>query len=179
MKKALALILTLVCLCGAVLAEAPDTREVQVRLEGKEVTAVETRYDTGFGFSFWYPADLLSVDRDFSESGMSLLLCPAEMEIDLPIYMELMLPEAIGLNPGEFLDENAPEGLEYSVDIAENGQEIVFYSLYDAETGLVSGSYVVRKDIDHVVLVATVYPATATAGFAGWFNRIIWNIEID
>ena len=38
MKKALALILTLACLCGAALAEKPDTREVQVRLEGKEVT---------------------------------------------------------------------------------------------------------------------------------------------
>ena len=178
MRRIVALAMALALICGCA-AAAAQTREVQVRLEGRDVTATETRYDSGLGFAFWYPADLLTVDRDFSESGMSLLLCPSDMEIDLPIYMELMLPEAIGLNGGEFLDENAPEDLEYSIDITDAGIEIVFYSLYDSETGLVSGYYVVRKDIDHYVLVATVYPATATAGFAGWFNRIIWNLEID
>ncbi len=177
MKKAIALILLLACLGCAALAE-PATREVEIRLEGKQVTATETWYDTGLGFAFWYPAELLEVDRDMSESGLSLLLCPSDMEIDLPIYMELMLPEAIGQTGGEFLDDNAPEGLTYSVDITDAGTEIVFYSLYDGETGLVSGYYVVRKDPDHCVLVATVYPATATAGFAGWFNRIIWGLEI-
>ena len=55
-----------------------ETRQSVIYLEGEPEPITETLYETAKGFSFWYDADMLTVDDGMSESGYSLMLFPRE-----------------------------------------------------------------------------------------------------
>lgn len=171
MKRAIALLLALL-LAGAASAE---TREAVVWLEGEPEPVVETRYSGDLGFSFWYDAERLTVDEDMSEGGGSLIVFPES--VDLPVYLEIMTPEAAGMLPWKFLEANAPAGVEYVEDVAESGAEIRWFSVA-AEGGILQSFYAVDGSESFVVAVGT-WPMEADEGWGARFRALLRTIAFD
>ena len=121
MKRAFALILALLLCCAA----TAETREYTISIEGEPETYTETLYQSTLGFSFWYDAEALTVEEDESEGGGSLIIFPTGN--DLPIYLELMTPEAVGMLPWKFLETNATPETEYFEDVTDNDYDLRYF----------------------------------------------------
>ena len=170
MKRMMLAFLMIVLLMCAACAE---TRQSVIYLEGEPEFITETLYETAWGFSFWYDADLLSVDDRQSESGYSLMLYPAAS--DLPVYMEFMLPDAIGTTAWELLRLNATEGVEYESAYTEAGTEILGYTKpADFNDEIIQGFYAAASGDDEQVAIFISCPAEA---WEGWGARLIHTLQ--
>lgn len=98
-------IITLLAVLFLAFPAQARTREAVYTAEGEEETVVETLYRSSLGFSFWYDADLFRVDETMSEDGLSLIVFPKSG--DLPVYLEIMLPESQGVLPWKYLELNS------------------------------------------------------------------------
>lgn len=122
MKRLCLTLLILLLAAGCGLAE---TRESVIYLEGEPEPVTETLYETPWGFYFWYDAELFTVDDSPSESGQSLLLFPKDS--DLPVYLEIMTPKAVGIPAERYLTVNAEDDTEYDEDFNEHGVTVKGY----------------------------------------------------
>ena len=93
MKRLMIALMMIALLASAAFAE---TREGVIYLEGEPEPITETLYETPWGFSFWYDAETFTVNDSQSESGQSLMISPKDS--DLPIYLEIMTPKAVGIS---------------------------------------------------------------------------------
>ena len=85
----------------------------------------EVLFESCLGFSLRYAPVLMCVDEDMSQDGQSLLLYAVDS--DLPIYLEIMTSESVGVLPWKFLELNAPAGTRYIEDATENGAEMHWF----------------------------------------------------
>ena len=164
MKRTIILLLILLLAVSPVLAE---TRESVIYLEGEPEPITETLYESPLGFSFWYDADALTVDESNSESGGSLMVYPTET--DLPIYMELLLPDAMGETAWEFLDENEEDGIEYEQDYNEYGTELLGFQRCNDEAGIIQGFYAAASGENQVGALIT----CEEEAWEGWGRRLL------
>lgn len=171
MKRTILAFLIFVLLTCAACAE---TRQGVIYLEGEPEPITETLYETAWGFSFWYDADLLAVDDSQSESGYSLMLFPRESG-DLPVYMEIMLPEALGTTAWNVLEANAEEGIEYESLYTETGTEILGYTKpADFNEAIIQGFYTAASADDKQVMVFFSCPMEA---MEGWGHRLLHTLQ--
>ena len=136
MKRIISITLILLLLTGAACAE---TRESVIYLEGEPEPVTETLYETPWGFSFWYDADLLTVDESMSENGYSLTVYPTDNV--LGVYMEIMLPEAIFMDSWEYLESNTGSDTEYESYYTDTGTEILGYVQPAFDNDVIQGFY--------------------------------------
>ena len=165
MKRFLSVTLILLLLAGAAGAE---TRQGVIYLEGEPEPVTETLYETPWGFSFWYDADLLTVDTSQSESGYSLIIYPTDSE--LPVYMEMMLPEAIGTDTWQYLEDNRGSDTECESYYTDTGTEILGYvqpAFFNAD--ILQGYYAAASNEDDQVAVSISCPMEA---WEGWGTRL-------
>ena len=174
MKKAVSILLLIALLFVNGISQA-QTREAVIFLEGMEEPVTETLYESALGFSFWYDAELMTVDESASEDGRSLIVFPTES--DLPVYLELMMPEAVGMLPNKFLEQNAAPGTEYYYDATEAGDEIMgFVQRAEFNDSLFTAYSVVCSDETFVAAYAT-YPLEAAEGFGSRFSRLLSTVS--
>ncbi len=166
MKRMLTLALALL-LCATALAE---TREAEIPMEGEMETIEETFWAGGMGFSFWYDADRFAVE----EEETRVRVWPAES--DLPVYMELLPSESVGMLPWQFLEANAPEGVEYAEDVTEDGSSLHWFSREDG--GLVTMCFTVENDVDFLAGVGA-WPVEAQEGWGRRFAGLISTISLS
>ena len=168
------LMIALMLLALLVSAACAETRQGVIYLEGEAEPITETLYETPWGFSFWYDADLLAVDDSRSESGDSLMLLPTESG-DLPVYMEMMLPETLGTTAWNILEENAEEGIEYESLYTETGTEILgFTKIADFNDGIIQGFYAAASDDGEQVAIFISCPMEA---WEGWGHRLLHTLN--
>lgn len=135
-----------------------------------ELTA---RCESRLGFSFGYDNALLTVDADLSEDGQSLVLYP--IETALPVRLEIMTAESVGMLPWKFLEVNAPADTEYEADTAEDGSEMHWFE--KAADGVGQTYYAVDGAERAVVAVAT-YPAGDSA-WRAQFSAVMHSIRFE
>ncbi|MBR5109555.1 MAG: hypothetical protein IK099_05110 [Clostridia bacterium] len=170
MKRFLAIVMVLMLLAGAACAE---TRESVVYLEGEAEPITETLYETAWGFSIWYDADLLDVDDSMSESGYSLMISPAEY--DLPVYMEIMLPQALGTTAWDFLGVNAGKDTEYENLYTDSGTEIIGYTKSaDFNDEIIQGFYIATSINGEQAAVYISFPQEM---WEGWGTRLLHTMQ--
>ncbi len=168
------LMIALMLLALLVSAACAETRQGVIYLEGEAEPITETLYETPWGCSFWYDADLLAVDDSRSESGDSLMLLPTESG-DLPVYMEMMLPETLGTTAWNILEENAEEGIEYESLYTETGTEILgFTKIADFNDGIIQGFYAAASDDGEQVAIFISCPMEA---WEGWGHRLLHTLN--
>ena len=170
MKRILAIAWILLLLVGAACAE---TRESVIYLEGEPEPVTETLYESPHGFYFWYDAETLTVDDSQSESGYSVMVSPAGY--DLPVYMEIMLPEALGMEAWEFLDVNTGFDTEYESYYTETGTEILGYvrtASFNDE--IMQGFYAASSNDNKQTAVLISCP---TEAWEGWGHRLLHTLQ--
>jgi len=165
--------LTLLAVLFLVFPANARTREAVRVTEGEEKTVVETLYRSDLGFSFWYDADLFQVDETMSEDGLSLIVFPKEG--DLPVYLEIMLPESQGVLPWKYLELNAEEGTEYSYEELDSGARVHWFSKQEGE--LVHSFFAVDTDETFVVASLVMTPE-AEEGFGPGFLSLIRSLAL-
>lgn len=171
MKKLLLLALSLVLLVPSALAQ---TREGTVMLEGEAEPLVETLYQGEQGFYFWYDAEELEVRNDLSERGDSLMLSPTQN--DLPIYLEILAPDAVGMMPLDFLKVNAAPDTEYVRETTEAGAELIWFSKpADYNQEIMQTYYAVQGTDAYLAAIATC-PMEAMEGWGARFRHLMGTV---
>ena len=171
MKKLFVLLFALLLCSAPALAE---TREAEIMIEGELESVVETLYQSNLGFYFWYDAEQMEADGSMSESGESLLVSP--LQSDLPIYLEIMTPDAVEMLPWKFLEINAKPHITYNKDVTESGAEIYWFSKQaEHAKNTVLSFYAVNGTEDFVVAAATC-PMEAMEGWGERFIRLVRTI---
>ena len=174
MKRWIALMLALL---GLALPAAAETRENVIYLEGEPEPVVETLCDTGLGFSFWYDAELLEADVSASGEGARVRVCPVDSE--LPVWLELLTPEAAGALPWRFLEMNAEPDAQYEEFATESGDAARCFSRPAAhDAALVETYYAVEGAEDFVVAVACC-PLEAEEGWGRRFQQLMRTVAFD
>lgn len=175
MKRIAALLLALTALCAAT-AHA-QTRERSIALEGEAEKVVETFYDSGMGFSFWYDASRFEVDASLSEDSVGVMIVPTDS--DQAIYLELMSSGSVGMLPWKYLEMNAEPGTEYKYDATENGDQIIgFRGPAPFGDAFVKGCYVVESDRDFIAAAVT-WPLEAEEGWGKRLMALLRTVSLD
>ena len=159
MKKWIVLLLALL-LCATGVC---DTQPGFIIIEGEVEPIEETFLKSDLGFSFRYDATRMTVETDMSESGGSLIIFPTETE--LPVYLELLTADAIGMEPLQFLEEFAPEGTEYEQDLTEDGSLITWFTLPAESADDLVVTYFAIDDGDCSVAAYATWPMEAEEGW--------------
>ena len=170
MKKLVSLMLSLLLLLSVASAE---TREGVIYLEGEPEPIVETLYESPLGFSFWYDAELLTVDEGMSEDGASLIVQPVDS--DLPVFLEIMVPEDPSVFPEAFLGEAGDA--ERSYGQTDESREIVWASGAAPFNGSILLGWNVVDTGAGYVTVYTSCPWEAAEGYGKYLDRLICTIS--
>ena len=134
----------------------------------------ETRFDSPLGFSFTYDAGVFSVDADSSEDGQGLTLYPAEG--DVPVYLEIMTGESLGVPLDRFLEVNAPADAVYETDATEDGARIrSFQKSADYDVSILQVFYAV-EDGDRSVAVIGTCPSAGGEVWLARFGAVVRSI---
>ena len=148
-----------------------ETREGVVYLEGEAEPITETLYETHWGFSFWYDAELFTVNDSQSESGQSLMICPAES--DLPVYLEIMTSNSVGIPAEKYLAVNGGEEEEMDEYPCEIGGKITgFEKFADFNEKIIQGFYAVQAG-DEWAAAYLSCPMEAMEGFGRRLSAIL------
>lgn len=175
-RKILAMMLVIVLMPCAAVAESAVTREQTIMIEGTEEVIVETLYESPLGYRLWYPADWFvashegecdffdSVDKE-ANVGVSI----ADQEIS-PEYADESLNAEIEIaraNGGELIGDIREWQLESGAIIkcAELAYGDTFNPIY----------YICVED--KVFCVACFYPAEAAEGFGMRIEQLISTFE--
>ncbi len=169
MKRIISITLILLLLTGAACAE---TRESVIYLEGEPEPVTETLYETPWGFSFWYDADLLTVDESMSENGYSLTVYPTDNV--LGVYMEIMLPEAIFMDSWEYLESNTGSDTEYESYYTDTGTEILGYVQPAFDNDVIQGFYAASSNNKDQVAI---FIYCLTEAWEGWGHRLLHTLQ--
>ena len=169
MKRIFSITLILLLLTGAACAE---TRESVIYLEGEPEPVTETLYETPWGCSFWYDADLLTVDESMSENGYSLTVYPTDSV--LGVYMEIMLPEAIGMDSWEYLESNTGFDTEYESYYTDTGTEILGYVKPAFDNDVIQGFYAASSNNKDQVAI---FIYCLTEAWEGWGHRLLHTLQ--
>lgn len=180
MKKNTKILKTrLFLLCALLLlpiAARAETRGAVIYPEGEEVPITETRFDCEGVFSFWYCADVFEADASQSENGRSVLLECAGA--DGPVYLELMAPDAIGMDAWDYLESNADLDTEYDYGVTETGGFITgFQKAYGEDGSLIAGFYIVEAG-DDFAAVYTLCPLDMYETMSAYFSRVLETVSV-
>ncbi len=166
----IALLILMLSVCGAL----AETRESVIYLEGEPEDVTETLYETPWGFYFWYDAELFTVDDSQSESGQSLMICPAES--DLPVYLELMTPKAVGVPAERFLEVNGMDEMNENEYPCEAGGILKGFADYAAFNEEILQGFYVAQDGDEWAAAYINCPVEAWEGYGHRLDRILQTI---
>lgn len=171
MKRITAMLLVFLLLAGAAQAE---TRQGVIYLEGEPEPITETLYETPWGFSFWYDADLFTVDDSQSESGESLMICPAGS--DLPIFLEIMTPIAVGVPAEKYLEINGMDASNEDEYPCENGGMLKGFAEYADFNEEILQSFYVAQAGDEWAAAYISCPVEAWEGYGHRLTGILKTI---
>ncbi len=172
MKKLLAAAALLFSLIPAAAAGAQGIT-MTIMLEGEEETFEGTLYHSDLGFSFVYDASRLTVDETMSEDGHSMIIYPTES--DLPIYLEFLTEESLGMPVWEFLDENADEDTEYIYDTTDAGYHFVGFV---KGSDLCQGFYTIASDQFSLAAILNC-PMEAMEGYGHRLTQLMDTLKFD
>lgn len=136
----------------------------------------EARYYSPLGFSFAYSEAIMEVEEGMSEDGQSLMI--AATVTDLPVYLEIMTAESVGMLPWKFLETNAPANTEYIQDSAEGGDMHWFIRTAEYNDGILEAYYAVDGAEDALVAVGT-WPGVADFDWSEEFTQIMRSIRFE
>ena len=173
MKRLCSALLILLLAVGPALAE---TRDTVIYLEGEPEPVTETLYETPWGFSFWYDAELFTVDAGQSESGESLMISPKDSE--LPIYLEIMTPKAVGVPAERYLEINGMDESNEDVYSCENGGMLKGFTEYAAFNEEILQGFYVAQTGDEWAAAYISCPVEAWEGYGHRLNRILQTIAL-
>ena len=169
-RMIIALLILMLSVCGAL----AETRESVIYLEGEPEDVTETLYETPWGFYFWYDAELFTVDDSQSESGQSLMICPAES--DLPVYLELMTPKAVGVPAERFLEVNGMDEMNEDEYPCEAGGVLKGFADYAAFNEEILQGFYVAQAGDEWAAAYINCPVEAWEGYGHRLDRILQTI---
>ena len=167
-------IITLLAVLFLAFPAQARTREAVYTAEGEEETVVETLYRSSLGFSFWYDADLFRVDETMSEDGLSLIVFPKSG--DLPVYLEIMLPESQGVLPWKYLELNSEPGTEYTFEELESGADLHWFS--KPEGDMVHCFYAVDTNETFVLCSLAAPPEVEETLMGSGFHSLIRSLAL-
>ncbi|MDO4867803.1 MAG: hypothetical protein Q4C10_14830 [Clostridia bacterium] len=137
----------------------------------------EARFDSPLGFSFAYDAGVFSVDADSSEDGQGLTLYPAEG--DVPVYLEIMTGESLGVSLDRFMEVNAPADAAYETDETEYGARMrSFPKPADYDRSILQVFYAV-EDGDRGVAVVGTCPSAGGEAWLARFGDVVRSIAFE
>ena len=175
----------LMAVCLLTAAGLAETRQATIMREGEEETILETRFDSSFGISLWYPAEHFGVTEGWAvdgAEGVCVYLLDGKAD---PEDAEYTATAYVGLYPiaspalATFREESGYDEDEVQNEYTDEDETTIYEYHTEVDDSLVRYTYGVIACGTDGCNVFAFWPEEMDEGFGRMLDRVIHTVTVN